>query len=94
MVELKDTIEKYESIRSLTKRRNMRQMMMNFNYRRNILLLHWNATEEELLRSEHDMNIIRSQRNMTRTLLPLAPLEDCMTSLFRKVQRRRKNNRA
>lgn len=92
VVELKDTVEKYESIRSLTKRRNMRQMMMNFNYRRNILLLHWNVTEEELLQAEKDMNIIRSQRGVTRALLPLAPLEDCMTSLYRKIQRRR--NRA
>ena len=89
MVELKDTLEKYESIRSLTKRRNMRQMMMNYNYRRNILLLHWNATEEQLLQAEKEMNIIRSQRNLTRTLLPLSPLEDCVTSLYRKIQRRR-----
>jgi hypothetical protein len=94
VVELKDTVEKYESIRSLTKRRNMRQMMMNYNHRRNILLLHWNVTEDALLQSEKEMNLIRSQRNMTRTLLPLAPLEDCMTSLYRKIQRRRQRQRA
>ena len=89
VVELNDTVERYESVRSLTKRRNMRQMMMNYNYRRNILLLHWNATEDELFQSANAMNVIRAQRNMTRTLLPLSPLEDCMTSLYRKIQRRR-----
>ena len=94
VVELKDTVDNYESIRSLTKRRNMRQMMMNFNYRRNILLLHWNVTEEQLLQAEKEMNLIRSQRNVTRALLPLAPIEDCMTSLYRKIQRRRTRSTA
>jgi hypothetical protein len=88
-MELHDTVERYEQSRSLTKRRNMRQMMMNHNHRRNVLLHYWDATEHELQECERAMNTIRQQRNMTRTLLPLSPLEDGFTSLCRKLQRRR-----
>jgi hypothetical protein len=66
----------------------MRQMMMNSYYRRNILMAHWDVTEAECLAAEHAMNVLRNQRGITRALLPLYPMEDCITSLLRKLQRR------
>lgn len=80
------SVDVYES-RKPRQRRNLRQMMMNSYHRRHVLLLHWNATEADCVAAERAVNRLRNQRCLTKALLPLQPLEDCVTSCVRKVKR-------
>ena len=79
-------VDVYESSKP-RQRRNLRQMMMNSYHRRHVLLMHWNATEAECLAAEQQVNRLRNQRGLTKALLPLAPVEDAVTSGWRKLRR-------
>jgi hypothetical protein len=80
------SVDVYESSKP-RQRRNLRQMMMNSYHRRHILQMHWDATEADCVQAERAVNRLRNQRCITKALLPLAPLEDCVTSAMRKVKR-------
>ena len=79
-------LESYESSRTV--RRTPRQMMMNYYNRRNVLMNRFGFTEEEVVEGEKAASKIRSQRSMTRALLPTACLEDLLTSAGRKAKRK------
>lgn len=79
-------LEAYEGSRTM--RRNMRQMMMNYYNRRNILIHRFGFSEEEVLAGEKAANKIRSQRNLTKALLPTSMLEDMVSSVGRKAKRK------
>lgn len=79
-------LEGYENSRTV--RRTPRQMMMNYYNRRNVLMHRFGFSEEEVVEGEKAASKIRSQRSMTRTLLPTACLEDMLTSAGRKAKRR------
>jgi hypothetical protein len=80
------SIDVYESSKP-RQRRNLRQMMMNSYHRRHILQLHWSASEADCVAAERAVNRLRQQRGLTKALLPLAPLEDGLSSAWRKLQR-------
>jgi hypothetical protein len=78
-------LDVYESARG--KRRNPRQMMMNYFNRRHLLTLSYGVTEAELVHAEKAATKIRNQRALTRALLPAAKVEDFFTSAARKTKR-------
>ena len=79
-------LEAYESSRTV--RRTPRQMMMNYYNRRNVLMHRFGFLENEIVEGENAANKIRSQRSVTRALLPAACFEDMLSSVGRKAKRR------
>jgi len=77
----------YETLRS-DQRRTLRQMMLNYYNRRNILIYRFGYTEAEVNAAEKLANKVRSQRSLTRALLPTALLEDMVSSAARKTKRK------
>jgi len=76
----------YESSRTM--RRSARQMMMNYYNRRNVLIYRFGFSEEDVIAGEKAANKIRSQRSLTRALLPTSMLEDMVSSVGRKAKRK------
>ena len=79
-------LEAYESSR-VTTRRPPRQMMMNYYNRRNLLINRFGYSEQEVEAAEKAANKIRTQRSMTRALLPTQMFEDLVSSAARKTKR-------
>jgi len=77
-------LEAYETSRT---RRPPRQMMMNYYNRRNLLINRFGYSEQEVVAAEKAANKIRTQRSLTRALLPTAMLEDLVSSAARKTKR-------
>lgn len=86
-------LDVYESAR-VGNRRNPRQMMMNYYNRRHVLTLSCGVTEDELLKAEKAANKIRSQRALTRALLPASKVEDFFSSGLRKTKRALNNKKS
>ena len=84
-------LDLYEATRG--KRRNPRQMMMNYFNRRNLLSYRFGVSEEEIVKAEKAAAKIRNQRSVTRALLPAAKIEDMVTSGIRKTKRMLKKNK-
>lgn len=78
-------VEQFENTRD--QRRNMRQMLMNYYHRRNILMASGGYTEEELNKAEKEMNKIKAKRALTRAFLPMWKIEDAAESAQRKLKR-------
>jgi len=73
------------------KRRNLRQMGLNYYQRRNILLVQTDYTEEELRLAWKSVKKAKQQRYITRnytSALPVRLVEDACQSAVRKVKRR------
>ena len=72
------------------RRRNLRQMGLNYYQRRNLLLLHTDYTEEELRLAWKSVKKAKQQRYITRTYtsaFPVRIVEDACQSAVRKVKR-------
>ena len=72
------------------KRRNLRQMGLNYYQRRNLLLLQTDYTEEELRLAWKSVKKAKQQRYITRTYtsaFPVRIVEDACQSAVRKVKR-------
>ena len=80
-----EDLEVYETTRP--SRRNLRQMMMNYYHRVNLLTWACGVSEQELKRAEKDANRIKRSRSLTKTLLPAQKLEEAWQSVGRKAKR-------
>lgn len=78
-------LEDYEANRG--PRRKLRHMMLNYYHRKNILQYNVGCTDEEILEAQKLAEKIKSQRALTRALLPASKLEDVMQSAARKARR-------
>jgi len=73
------------------KRRNMRQMMLNYYRRRDMLLCYGEYNQEELRAAWKAVKKVKRQRYITRsyfTPLPVRVVEDACESAVRKIKRR------
>jgi hypothetical protein len=78
-------LDEYENSRR--PRRNTRQLLLNQYSRKNLLIWRLGATEEEMKAVEKEVNKIKSQRSLTKALLPAQKLEEVFQSLARKTKR-------
>ena len=81
-------VDDYE--RNRGDRRNVRQMVLNYYNRRNLLRLHGNYSDEELRAAWKDVKKVRRQRYITQTYMssfPLRHTEEALQSAVRKVKR-------
>lgn len=79
-------VEEYEKNRE--PRRTMRQMMMNYYYRKNLLMYTGGYTKAELEKAAKDVSKTRSGRAITRAIpMPIQILEDMTESAIRKTKR-------
>lgn len=79
-------LDVYEANRGFS-RRTMRQMVMSYYQRKNILEREYGFSEKELVRAKKDANKIKLQRNLTLTLLPMMMVEAALESAGRKAKR-------
>jgi hypothetical protein len=84
-------IDSYEATRG--KRRNTRQMCLNYYQRKNLLSWQYGVSEEELKKAKRDANKIKLKRSITRALLPIMPVESVLESASRKAKRLVSKNR-
>jgi hypothetical protein len=84
-------IDLYEATRG--KRRNTRQMCLNYYQRKNLLYWQYGVSEEELKKAKRDANKIKLKRSITRALLPIMPVESVLESASRKAKRLVSKNR-
>jgi hypothetical protein len=78
-------LEVYEATRS--PRRTMRQMLLNFYSRRDILTICCGFSTEQLKAAKNEANRIKRERAMTKALLPYQIMEDVIQSTVRKAKR-------
>jgi hypothetical protein len=78
-------LDEYENSRG--PRRNTRQMMLNYYNRKNLLTWRFGATEEEMKAAEKEVKKIKSQRSLTKAMLPAQKLEEVIQSIARKTKR-------
>eukprot|EP00522_Entomoneis_paludosa_P005895 CAMPEP_0172457070 /NCGR_PEP_ID=MMETSP1065-20121228/19764_1 /TAXON_ID=265537 /ORGANISM="Amphiprora paludosa, Strain CCMP125" /LENGTH=303 /DNA_ID=CAMNT_0013210551 /DNA_START=121 /DNA_END=1032 /DNA_ORIENTATION=+ len=78
-------VEDYEANRG--PRRKLRHMMMNYYQRKNILQWKVGCSEDELKKAQKSAERIKSQRALTRAMLPALKVEQAMESLGRKARR-------
>jgi hypothetical protein len=78
-------LEVYEATRG--PRRPMRQMILNYYKRRNILTWRCGFSEEELKVAQSEATKTRRARAMTKALLPAQIMEEVMQSVARKTKR-------
>mmetsp|Transcript_16959 Transcript_16959/g.37034 ORF Transcript_16959/g.37034 Transcript_16959/m.37034 type:complete len:304 (+) Transcript_16959:84-995(+) len=78
-------LEDYEANRG--PRRKLRHMMMNYYMRKNLLQWKVGCSEEELKEAQRNAERVKSQRAMTRAMLPACKIEDAFQSACRKARR-------
>jgi hypothetical protein len=78
-------VELYEASRG--RRRGLREMMMNYYIRCNVLEHHFGASTEELKAATNQANRIKRSRALTKAFLPLQKVEEIIQSLGRKTRR-------
>eukprot|EP00527_Entomoneis_sp_CCMP2396_P004915 CAMPEP_0198142398 /NCGR_PEP_ID=MMETSP1443-20131203/5193_1 /TAXON_ID=186043 /ORGANISM="Entomoneis sp., Strain CCMP2396" /LENGTH=267 /DNA_ID=CAMNT_0043805391 /DNA_START=81 /DNA_END=884 /DNA_ORIENTATION=+ len=78
-------LEEYEATRGA--RRKLRQMLLNYYHRKNILQWKVGFTEEELKDAQKQAENIKRQRSLTRAMLPACKVEEVMQSMCRKAKR-------
>lgn len=79
-------IDEYESDR-LGKRRNLRQMLLNYYMRMNLLTWGFGYSEAEIKAATKSVKHVKFQRTVTKALLPLQKAEEVMQSANRKAKR-------
>jgi hypothetical protein len=79
-------LDVYEANRGFS-RRTMRQMVMSYYQRKNILEREYGFSEEDLVRAKKDANKIKLQRDLTLALLPMMRVEAALESAGRKAKR-------
>ena len=75
----------YEATRG--RRRNLRQMMLNYYHRKNLLTWGCGATEADMEAAQKAVNKIKRERALTRALLPASKLQEVWQSAGRKAKR-------
>ena len=78
-------VEEYEANRG--RRRGMREMIMNYYVRTNLLTFKYGATEKELKAATKAANREKRCRAITKALLPYQLVEDIAQSAVRKTKR-------
>jgi hypothetical protein len=78
-------VEEYEEGRG--QRRSLKQMMLNYYTRKNILLWHYGHSEDEIKKATKASEKAKFQRGVTRYFLRMSKVEDLVTSAGRKVKR-------
>jgi hypothetical protein len=78
-------VEEYEANRG--RRRGMREMIMNYYVRTNLLTFKYGATEKELKAATKAANREKRSRAITKALLPYQLVEDLAQSAVRKTKR-------
>lgn len=68
-------------------RRKMRNMILNYYHRKNLLTHVCGFSEAEVKEAAKEANKIKGQRNMTRTLLPYMAIDHAVRAGVRKVKR-------
>lgn len=77
--------DEYEKERG--QRRSMKQMMLNYYTRKNLLMWHYGHSEEEIKKATKASEKAKFQRGVTRYFLRASKVEDLVTSAGRKVKR-------
>jgi hypothetical protein len=80
-------LDDFELTRTLTRRRKMHHLILNYFQRRRILS-GMGFSDEDIDRTEKEINRERLKRSLTRMLLPISKIEEIIQSLCRKVKRR------
>jgi hypothetical protein len=78
-------IDHYEDSRG--KRRTLRQMILSYYHRRNILCWQYGVPEEELKKAKNDAKRTKYERSITATFLPVMKVEAALESAWRKATR-------
>lgn len=78
-------LEDYEGTRP--PRRSLRQMVLSYYYRKNVLNWQYGFSEEQLKASKQQIKKERFQRQLTATFLPAMQVEAVMESAARKAKR-------
>lgn len=68
-------------------RRSVRQMILNYYHRKNLLTWKYGVSEEELKASKKQVKREQMQRTVTNTLLPIMHMEAALESAARKAKR-------
>jgi hypothetical protein len=68
-------------------RRSLRQLILSYYQRRNLLTWQYGFSEDELRQAKREANKIRSKREMTRAFLPAMMVESVLESAVRKAKR-------
>lgn len=84
------SLDFYETNRH--KRRTVRQMMMNYYYRKNALIHVWGYSEEEIKRVVKKINRDQMKRSLTNAFMPTGKVEEVVQSAVRKSKRIFKKN--
>jgi hypothetical protein len=78
-------IDEYELKRG--PRRTLRQLMLNYYTRKNILMWVYGYSDDEVKKATKASNRIAFQRGITKYLLPMSKVEDLVESAARKTKR-------
>ena len=78
-------IDAYEDARG--KRRSLRQMVLSYYHRRNVLSWQYGVSDDELKVAKKQANKIKFERAVTQAFLPVMGLENAFESAGRKVRR-------
>lgn len=79
------SVDDYESC--IPRRRTVREMMLNYYNRRNVLKHRCGHTDAEIDAGERKVNAIKRQRSLTKAFLNLSMVEDFVESACRKAKR-------
>ena len=91
---LKINIDEYEMIRNKTRRKTLRQLILNY-YQRQYILTRLGYTEQEQNDAAKEASKIKRQRSITTTFgIPImSKIEEIIQSVQRKIKRRIKTKR-
>mmetsp|Transcript_5861 Transcript_5861/g.8437 ORF Transcript_5861/g.8437 Transcript_5861/m.8437 type:complete len:202 (+) Transcript_5861:61-666(+) len=78
-------IDEYELHRS--PRRSLREMLLNYYCRKNLLLCCGDHSERELKNATKEVNRVKMRRSVTKAFLPARKLEEVVESAGRKMRR-------
>jgi hypothetical protein len=77
-------VEVYEATRG--KRRNMKQMVLSYYHRKNLLSWQYGVMEDELKKAKKDAKKTKLKRSITRALLPIMTVELALESASRQAK--------
>mmetsp|Transcript_37348 Transcript_37348/g.54606 ORF Transcript_37348/g.54606 Transcript_37348/m.54606 type:complete len:333 (+) Transcript_37348:322-1320(+) len=78
-------LDEYESVRG--RRRNLRQMLLNYYHRKHLFEHVLGFSKEEIKKAQKDVHKVKRQREITRTFLPVRKVEEVAESASRKWKR-------
>ena len=78
-------VDSYEDKRG--QRRTLRQMVLSYYQRRNVLTFYYGASDEDLRKAKKQVKREHARRSLTRNLMPFMKVEDALESAVRKSKR-------